>query len=78
MSWASIAQQLALAAGKAVIGLFTRSDDSRPSNSSEPSDTTAARTGAASGEAARREGHIAERNAHASLEERLNAKLAKK
>ena len=77
MSWSSIAQALVLDGGREVIKWLTGNRSEKP-NSSEPGDATAERQGVEAGAAAHREGRIAERKARASLEERLNAKLAKK
>lgn len=76
MSWTSVAQALALDGGRALIRWL---GGSKPEvTSTEPGDATAERQGAAAGAEANYSGKITERREHAILEEKLNAKLAKK
>jgi hypothetical protein len=76
MSWASVAQALVLEGGKALIRWLS---GSKPETmSAEPGDATTERQETAAGAAANYSGKVTERREHASLEERLNAKLAKK
>jgi hypothetical protein len=73
MSWASVAQALVLEGGKALIE-WLRGSKSETTGTA-PSDATTERQETAAGAAANYSGKITERNAHASLEQKLDSKL---
>jgi hypothetical protein len=75
VSWASVAQALVLDGGRA---LFRWLGGSKPeATSTGPVDATAERQGEAAGAAASYSGKVTERRAHASLEEKLDARMKK-